>query len=316
NLDRLNVLFALPTIFEKKIFSQENFQEVALGPLNSTLTSISYNFELSPLFRLEPMVTYYTRQQLEDQWQVYGTVHYKDLFWVGANYTDGYGSSVYGGIQISNLLKVGYSFDFATNDLSAYNSHEFYLSVRLGNKKVDRSKNYISQNNLNDEQLPQDEDKENDEVIEDNPELTEAAIPKERSPEINTSSDSLTIPESTVSIKPESDLKEEVVVEQANVESPIAIPNTEEDKNSFESSMAPGFYVVVGAFLSPENANKFIEQLKNAEYDPSQAYRGETEYHYVYLMFTENRNEAEALRDELRSVDQFKFSETWILEID
>lgn len=325
NLNQLNISVSLPTLFEKSTFSEEDFQEVKLGPLNSTISSISYSFDVSPRFSLEPMGVYRMDNQLNDQWQGYLTLYYDNLLWLGGNYADGYGAAAYAGLQVNDFLKVGYSFDFSSNELSAFNSHEVYLSIKIGKKKIDRTPSVIT----NKSALASSEVKEDSEQEADKDEIVdEQVVPEETKPIIT--------PEKTTSKQEEKqtdhvqDLKtEEPTIEQEEVIAEVEEPaetseepqyNTaeepvENDHIVNESGMLPGYYVVVGAFIHEENALAFIEQLKGEGYTPKTTYNKQKKYHYVYLLYTQQHDEATKLRDQIRQINLFKFDEAWVLNI-
>lgn len=320
NLNRLNLSISIPKVFERSTFSENDFQEASFGPLNSTFSSISYKFEVSPNFSFEPMGAYRMDDQLEDQWQAYLSFYYKDILWLGGNYSEGYGAAAYAGIEVNNFIKIGYSFDFSNNDLSAFNSHEFFVSLRIGSKKIDRNQKYIDNekpiisNDLKPKEIDPEED---DQLIEENVELSgpKPLIEKQDTPIKEVEEVVEEIPEE-VEEDPEAlpkptedktDEPSEVVKSEPIISKEIVIKNSE--------GMPSGFYVVVGAFVNKENALTYVKQLEKEGYKSNLAYNTKTRYNYVYLMYTQSQEEARNLRDDLRNRDQFKFEDSWVLNI-
>ncbi|MEQ8241844.1 MAG: PorP/SprF family type IX secretion system membrane protein [Fulvivirga sp.] len=309
NLKSLNVSVSLPKIFEKNALSDEDFQEVSLGPLNSTFSSISYRFDISPKLGIEPMGAYRTDNQLEDQWQANTTLYYNNLLWLGGSYSDGYGAAAYAGFQVNDFLKIGYSFDFSSSELATYNSHEFYVSLNLGRKKIDRQQNYIPKEKplqVNEPKTDTDnpdvapaktkeivEESLDKQIVEDKPAIIEEKVEEQDIAPIEKEEQ---IAEMLDSAKDESTSPEEIVKIQID-------------------GMNPGYYVVIGAFAIEENAMKYIDQLKAQNYQPQIAHNTRTQYYYVYLLFTQKYGEAQTLRDDLRKRNVLKFEESWILKI-
>jgi type IX secretion system PorP/SprF family membrane protein len=309
NLKSLNVSVSLPKIFEKNALSDEDFQEVSLGPLNSTFSSISYRFDISPKLGIEPMGAYRTDNQLEDQWQANTTLYYNNLLWLGGSYSDGYGAAAYAGFQVNDFLKIGYSFDFSSSELATYNSHEFYVSLNLGRKKIDRQQNYITKEKPISVIEPQ--------AVENTKDVAQIIEEENKKPaiaEVTTIDNQPPIIEKDLPEEETSALEENprVEIEDSVDEEPT---KTQEIKKILVDGMKHGYYVVVGAFAYEENAIKFIRELKEQNYQPQIAQNTRTKYHYVYLLFTQSHEEAQALRNDLRKSDMFKFDESWILNV-
>ena len=315
NLNRLNISVSLPTIFEKTTFSDKDFQDVSLGPLNSTFSSLSYRFDISPMFSVEPMGVYQMDNQLEDQWQGYMTLRYNDMLWLGGNYSEGYGAAAYVGFEVNDFLKIGYSFDFSNTDLSVFNSHEFYLSLRIGSKKVDRSQQYVTK--LKPTPVIEFQPKENESVAEDGKQDEKEDLKEPISEQVEDNKQAQPIKVEKVAIVEPSE--EELIIEEKEplpvelVEEKQLIPETLKESNT--DGMASGFYVVVGAFTSKENALTYIEQLSNENYEPKLAYNTRTQYNYVYLLYTQSPEDAKKLRDDLRNRKELKFEDSWLLNI-
>lgn len=329
-LNRLNLSVSLPTIFEKTTLSDQDFQDAALGPLNTMFSSLSYRYDISPMFSIEPMGIYQMDNQLEDQLQGNLTLYYNDLLWLGGNFSDGYGAAAYAGFEVNDFVKIGYSFDFSNNDLSAFNSHEFYVSLKIGKKKVDRTLRKVTKS----KPLP---------IVDSQPERDEAAINEVQSDldrPIEEQTEEKVDPakekktdvkieekvenqksQPVVRKKPEAarEIENELRANQKEVITELVIDNNPSKKDSLQrgdpTAMASGFYVVIGAFTNNSNAIGFVNELANEGYSAKSAYSSRTKFHYIYLLYTESREEAYSLIENLRNRNQYKFEDAWVLNI-
>ena len=66
-------------------------------------------------------------------------VQYQDLAWVGGSFRSGEGFAAMAGVNFSNLINLGYSYDYTTSKLNTISkgSHELMVGFLLGNKYGD-----------------------------------------------------------------------------------------------------------------------------------------------------------------------------------
>jgi len=66
-------------------------------------------------------------------------LQYQDLVWIGGSYRTGEGFAGMLGINISNTINVGYSYDYTTSSLNTVSkgTHELLIGFLLGNKYAD-----------------------------------------------------------------------------------------------------------------------------------------------------------------------------------
>ena len=66
-------------------------------------------------------------------------LQYQDLAWIGASYRTGEGFAGMLGVNISNTLNIGYSYDYTTSRLNTVSkgTHEILVGFMLGNKYAD-----------------------------------------------------------------------------------------------------------------------------------------------------------------------------------
>jgi type IX secretion system PorP/SprF family membrane protein len=98
-----------------------------------------YRFLLDDNFNVIPsvMVKYISPMPL--QVDVNAKLQYRDFLWLGASYRVKYGFAGMVGMNISNTVQVGYSYDYSTTALNNYShgTHEFLIGFTIGNKYDD-----------------------------------------------------------------------------------------------------------------------------------------------------------------------------------
>lgn len=82
-----------------------------------------------------------------------------------------------------------------------------------------------------------------------------------------------------------------------------------------------GYYVIIGAFSSKENSENFIAELKEIGVSASYFFNESRKLHYIYSTYHQNYNEAEKVREHIRTTptdDEVYFKslkEAWILGV-
>lgn len=315
----LDVAFALPTLFEESLFSDSDFQEVGLDALNHTISSVSYNIELSPFFAFQPMLLYRTTDGLDPQIQGFATVYYRDVFWIGSLYGQDFGFSAYGGININAMLSFGYSYDFATEQVSGFtdSSHEFFLSLRLGNKRVDRSPRPNPVFTEATTPIPEEEETAPLETSmdEDLPVEEEEAFDNDTAQkediEPTTSQNEVADPVP----QQEKEIIEDIVEEQNETPETREEPPAPLSIDQFEGvdhEIEEGYFIVVGAFREQSNAENYSNEINQSEYDSKVIFSSAKQLYYVYLSHSENYEELVDERRRIRNIDKFEFQNAWI----
>ncbi len=90
-------------------------------------------------FNLTPSVMVKYVKPLPVQVDINAKLQYQDLAWVGASYRTGEGFAGMLGVNISNTLNIGYSYDYTTSRLNTVSkgTHEILVGFMLGNKYGD-----------------------------------------------------------------------------------------------------------------------------------------------------------------------------------
>jgi type IX secretion system PorP/SprF family membrane protein len=105
-------------------------------------TYVSSRFNLSESLSLEPLasVLFYESSYIAELGSLFYFFKternnaYSDRFWMGALYRNGNSFAILAGVNLTPKIRLGYSFDYATGDLSSIakgGTHELFLSFYL-----------------------------------------------------------------------------------------------------------------------------------------------------------------------------------------
>jgi type IX secretion system PorP/SprF family membrane protein len=304
----LRLSFALPRLFRTYVTSTDGFNEPTIKQVTSTISSISYNFALSPKIAFEPIVTYRTEKDFDSQYEAAGVLKLNNIAWLGGAYRQDYGPAAFLGFNIKDKYKVGYAYEFAPQQVSGIGggSHEFQLVIRLGKKKHTIAKK--------EEQLPvlaQDTAKVEtlaEKAIEEQPDstATEKAEETKVAKEEPVQNDVIPPPVT----------QEPAVTTPAVREEVAQLTPEEESKKHGGETLTPGHYVVVGAFASPINARNYVNTLKRVGYPAGMSYYSGKQLYIVHMGNTATIEEARELRNQYRARSRYSFKDTWVLTIE
>lgn len=88
------------------------------------------------------------------------------------------------------------------------------------------------------------------------------------------------------------------------------------NQGNHQDELHIGHYVVVGAFLSKENADEYSNKLKAKGYENNYGFLTEKDYYYVYIYKnTDDASKARIIRDKFRTNDEFDFKNAWLLSV-
>jgi type IX secretion system PorP/SprF family membrane protein len=131
--NELIVGFSMPYLFDRNIIDTQSQQPINFNPLRTTISSIRYKINVSQSISFEPIVLV-KMSQTATRIEGYGTFQYKSIIWLGGLYRQNFGASALAGFRINDFLRLGYAYEFATNDISEFNfnTHEFTISLQSG----------------------------------------------------------------------------------------------------------------------------------------------------------------------------------------
>lgn len=113
----------------------ENQQDVLSNLERHYLANAGYNFYFGK-FKVQPSVMFKMERTI---FQVEGGLqaNYNDLLWLGATYRHNDAVSALAGVNIKDIITIGYSYDFATTRLRSYSNgtHEIMIGAKFGRIK-------------------------------------------------------------------------------------------------------------------------------------------------------------------------------------
>ena len=293
----LNIGVSLPRLFKQDNISSAAFQKIAFGAFNTTISSISYKFDLIPAISIQPMLLYRKQVDKKSEFEGYTTLYYKDLLWIGGIYRPDFGASAYVGLKINKSIQLGYSYEFGVKEVAEItnNTQEFRLGIKLGKQRISRHREALVKTTTI---APSDSLNIDDPI---------------RNEESRKEIENIVVVEKKVEPLVE---KEIVVVEQLPIK-----PNMDDIQvlpmqvNDNPKELKKGIYIIVGVFSEMHNAAKYSTQLLYAGYSTSIGFNSAKNLHYVYVMGASNLDEAKGQRDQLRKANRFQLNDTWILVI-
>jgi type IX secretion system PorP/SprF family membrane protein len=305
----LKLGFAIPRIFQTYVVAEDDFNKPGIEQVKNTISSISYTIRLSERFVFEPLVSYRTFENQDAQYEAVGVFRVDNVGWLGGAYRQDYGAAAFLGFNIKDRIKVGYAYEFATDQVNVFGdgSHEVQLVVRLGKKKFSRPQALVKEKPV--EEVPPQE--QETEPAEEQP----VEEKKEDSPQqpLDEKQEEPAVP---ANVQP----TEEPLARKDEATPETSAPTPKEEDQQVKSldgrGLPPGHYVVVGAFQGVENAKNYAQTLKRAGYPANVAYHPEKGYYLVHMVNAPTVEEARQLRDKYRQMSRYSFRDTWILSIE
>jgi type IX secretion system PorP/SprF family membrane protein len=123
---------SIPQIFETR--TKLNFQDLdGFSGERHIVAFTSYNWELNEKYKVEPSVLYKTAQNGLAQIDFNALFTYNNLISIGGGYRTHIGPLARLGINIKDVFVLGYAYEFAGANISAYSngSHEIMLGMKL-----------------------------------------------------------------------------------------------------------------------------------------------------------------------------------------
>lgn len=315
--NQLKIAFAIPRLFQNNVAAEENFTHQGITQIKNTITSVSYDFRLSPFVSLEPIMTYRTSEGRKPQYEALASLKFANTGWIGAAYRQDYGVFAFLGLDVKERLKVGYAYEFATKqtDQIGYGSHEVQLLVRIGKKHFGRPQlagksaapnvSHLASHSP-DESTHDENDDNGTEYSEEDLDGEEIDI-DEDGPEINAQ-----VWSSSEETTEENALQENYTV--AADEQTMKASDGPVKLNG--AGLPPGHYVVVGVFVHKQNAIDYTATLKRAGYPASVAFNTAKNQYIVHMRNAPSIDEARDQRDQYRKMSRYSFRDTWVLSID
>ncbi|MTI27150.1 PorP/SprF family type IX secretion system membrane protein, partial [Fulvivirga kasyanovii] len=283
-MNRLTVGFALPQLMESQFAQEENFEEIGLEATKLTFSSVSYKFDIGQKITLEPTVFYQSDEKSIDQLGGLAAITYDNLFWVGGGYREEQGANGFVGFNINEFIKVGYAYEFApaaTSSELSDGTHEFQVSIKLGKNKRQKTKTIVSKEA---DPSPQIDDIKENELVETEPEEEKEEEPIEKV--TRTTNNRQEEPEEEEEEEEIEVVQKEYITElegQSYTETEDEVSEPEKEERIIKpGELAPGYYVIVGAYQSRQNAESYASQVRSSGYYVSVGVNPATGLNYVY----------------------------------
>ena len=132
-------LSAQQLIPQKIDFSDNTVKQNGGRLVPHVFATAGYRFLLNEDLNVIPSVMVKKIDPMPLQVDINTKLQYHDFFWLGASYRVKYGFAAMVGMNLSNTVQVGYSYDYTTTTLNNYShgTHELLIGFTIGNKYDD-----------------------------------------------------------------------------------------------------------------------------------------------------------------------------------
>ncbi len=263
---------------------------------------------------LTPIVMIKAAENVPVQLDLGAMFNLKDYGYVGAMYRSDYAVTANIGLNLTQELTLGYSYDFSTNTFASSlgTSHEFMLRYRFGSdKKLDRVINDQKKLKTSQRKLRKEIEEEMDDRMKEKLEDMEKELQKK----IDEANEKLEkIPDGGYTPTTGDPSRGTPPNRVADPDNPDPIvngdPNPVVNRNPttgqpYDPSTQPqnvqpgskGYYVVAGVFGSQANAQKLVNKLGGQGMSASYFQDKGNLFHYVYLLKFNTYQQAEAAKN-------------------
>lgn len=322
--------FALPTIFESRVVSDVSFNKDGNTQLDNMIATISYDFKLGPRVSVEPMFTYRTFNNLDPQFEGLASLKLSNVGWIGGAYRQDYGAVGFFGLNIKEKFKVGYAYEFATEqtDRIGNGTHEVQIIVRLGKKHFGRpgasnkTGGAVITKQTSAEMKPATHiiDPVDDESEGSTEEVDQYVHDSTTGDADRETSRSTITDNQSVDVRTESPAVQDAVAHEPGNTTAERYHNSltkgQKITDLEGGNLQPGHYVVVGAFEHETNAKNYHRTLKRSGYPAHVAFHPGRGYFIVHMDNVDTLEDARSLRDKYRQMSRYSFRDTWILSIE
>jgi type IX secretion system PorP/SprF family membrane protein len=312
----LHAGISLPQLFQPAYSATEAFSVTKVSPFQSIVVHASNRYYFNRNKNVfEPYVIYRLNQNTPSQFELAALVHLQNKTWFGASFRQGLGASALGGIKLNKQSALGYSFTMGLSNTQIVRpSHEIHVALLFGK----RDKNAVGIYSF----VNTDKEKKKKtpaQLAAERKAKQEALAKKYQDKNVHNEPHK---PVEKPAEKPVEKKEEPVVVQEPKTDSVVVVQEpVKPERHEFvkrarnKDDLAPGTYVIVGAFRSESNAKKFSNELLDMEYgDANYGFISVRSLWYVYVGYAAGENEARAIRDKYRQEDHFK--DAWILTVE
>jgi type IX secretion system PorP/SprF family membrane protein len=138
NYEELIFGFVLPTLFNQQETGTGILKTHPLEQLVNQLYSVRYKVELNNKGTwMEPYFLYRINRDLQNYWELATLVHFKDRLHTGMSFQQHSGLAFFIGLTFRDHYRMGYNYEVPRRKSAGSGSHEFQLSMRLGERAAE-----------------------------------------------------------------------------------------------------------------------------------------------------------------------------------
>ena len=103
------------------------------------------------------------------------------------------------------------------------------------------------------------------------------------------------------------------------VEEPVKAPEPAPvivKKGTHPDELQSGNYVIVGAFKSRSNAERYSHMLRSRGRENSFGFVSEKKTYYVHVFSSDDLDQTRKIRNQYRSLSDFQFADSWVLTVE
>lgn len=307
----LNIGFSIPQLFESDLsyLNDDDLSPLGFQLSRHYLLNASYGIELmKDVLTLEPSAFFRITDGAEFQVDVNAKLEYKKLVWLGLMYRYDYAFTVGAGFKVHDKISVGYSTDFAVNDLNNVGgTHEVFLSVRFGKSEdkglIESIKQLQDRQNLLDDKI-NDVGYANDSLKNTNESLLKSIDEKDKE---------------IADLKAEIEKKLKEFQESMKNQSPpvnVDIPKNaiyegrKEDLQFIDKDPGSGYFMVVAATRTEKGARQEQKTYKDKGYDVGIVLNKRRSWYYLYL--SKEGDFETGIKELYQLREKSEFKDAWI----
>ncbi len=325
--------FAAPQVLSQNVTYATNPSDINYNMIRHYVASAQYDFKFAGEKQvLSPILMVRTAESVPAQLDAGLIYNMKEYGFLGAMFRSNYGITINAGVNLSEMLTLGYAYDFSTNTYGSNfgTSHEFMLTYRFGsNKDNERMQNELKRLKLNqrrqkddleetvDEKLQEFKDGYKDDIakaLEEEKEKMKAELEKlrkqaeEQAQQNNNNNSNNNIPNQGGQQNNQSNQNGNMPNNQAsnnnsdngsNMNQPANTNNNagmnypQENLPANVNPGSSGYYVTAGVFGQQANAQRLVNKLASQNIDARIFQDQGNSFYYVYLLKFNSYGEAD-----------------------
>lgn len=280
---------AFPQLFSGPVIYKDNYINSVEHNLENHYTVMaSYDIPVGKAAKLQPLIMYKGVRGVPGQVDANLVLDWMDKAWLGIAYRDQYAVTGMAGITISNLVRLGYSYDWSMSDYSTAlgGSHELTFGIVMNAKdqKQQTEEMLAAQAARQKKQM-----QEVDSLIDER----DSRIEKLEW-EVKRLANSPNRVDTVVVVKKEVTTVQVPSGSSGTTTTPRTTPETKPKTTGTSGGGNGNFMVVAGSFSQEENADKFAAELRGKGMTTYTYYDANRRLHYVHTGRFTDKDEARA----------------------